>query len=84
MTVCIRCHRPLKWPSPTGMGPVCASRAAKPVPAHEPDLWGYDIAKGEEAARYRLQVLIEGLAAEAHVAVRHQAAAARRRLGVWS
>lgn len=24
MTRCIKCHRPLKAPTPTGMGPVCA------------------------------------------------------------
>ncbi|MEO8391205.1 hypothetical protein [Polaromonas sp.] len=71
MTVCTRCHRQLKQPTETGMGPVCA-RASRiqPVPAHERDLFGYDIDKAAHAARYRVQVLIDSMAAEASMAMR--------------
>lgn len=69
--ICTRCHRPLRLPTETGMGPVCA-RAARiqPVPAHERDLFGYDIDKAVHAARYRLQVHIDSMAAEASMALR--------------
>ncbi|MCY1167110.1 hypothetical protein D9M73_70670 [compost metagenome] len=83
MTVCIRCHRPLKQPTETGMGPVCA-RASRiePVPAHERDLFGYDIDKAVHAAMYRLQVHIERIAAEASMALKasHREALARIRV----
>lgn len=84
MTVCSRCHRPLKRQTETGMGPVCARAAkAQPVPAHERDLFGYDIDQAVHAARYRLQVHIDSMVAEAKMAVRHEFNAARVRLGVW-
>lgn len=85
MTVCTRCHRPLKWPTATGMGPVC-SRASKrvPVPAEERDLFGYDVEKACHAALYRIGVCIESAAAEASMAVRASFASTRRALGVWS
>lgn len=71
MTVCVKCHRPLKAPTPTGMGPVCSRRAqAQPVPVHERDLFGYEIEKAALAARYRLQVHIDSMAAEASMAMR--------------
>ncbi len=71
MTVCTRCHRPLKQPTETGMGPVCARAArVQPVPAHERDLFGYDIDKAVHAAMYRLQVRIDSMAAEASMALR--------------
>ncbi len=79
MTVCIRCHRPLKAPTPTGMGRVCAGRAnSAPPPEHERDLFGYDTEKAAHAARCRIEVLILGLVAEAHIAVFKQASALRR------
>lgn len=85
MTICIRCHRPLKNPSPTGYGPVCAKASkAQPVPPHERDLFGYDIDKAERAALYRLHVHIETLTATAHMRTRHDFRASRIRLGVWS
>lgn len=84
MTTCTRCHRPLKRPTETGMGPVCAKAAkAVPVPAHERDLFGYDVDKGLHAARYRVQVHIESMAAEAYIAVRDGFRAARERLLGW-
>lgn len=82
MTVCTRCHRPLKQPTETGMGAVCARRSkVEPVPAHERDLFGYDIDKAVHAARYRLQVIIDSMAAEASMALRasHRAALDRIR-----
>lgn len=83
MTVCTRCHRPLKRPTATGMGPVCSKSAARP-PVHERDLFGYDTAKAAEAAIHRVRVGIDGMAAEASVALRRAVRAARVRLGVWS
>lgn len=68
--ICSKCHRPLKHASSTGMGPVCAAKYARPVPAHERDLFGYNIAAGVESALYRLQVHIDTMAAEARMEVR--------------
>ena len=84
MTTCIRCHRPLKRPTATGMGPVCAKAAgAQAVPDHERDLFGYDIDKAVTAARYQLQVLIGSMAVEAHQAVKRQFHEARVLLLGW-
>lgn len=83
MTTCIRCHRPLKHPTETGMGAVCARKVkAVPVPAHERDLFGYDIEKAVHAARYRLEVHVAVLAEDARQAVRREFAAARGGLGL--
>lgn len=68
--ICSRCHRPLKHASSTGMGPVCSARFARPVPAHERDLFGYEIEKAVLAARYRLQVYIDSMAAEHSMALK--------------
>ena len=38
MSYCIKCHRPLRLPSPDGYGPVCR-KAAKPIPSA--DLFGF-------------------------------------------
>jgi hypothetical protein len=80
---CIKCHRPLKAATETGMGPVCSARYAKPVAPHERDLFGYDTEKAAEAARYRVGVLIDGLAEDARAAVRDGFHAARVRLLGW-
>ena len=81
MTHCIRCHRPLKRPTETGMGEVCARKAKEvPVPDHERDLFGYDIEKAVQAARYRLSVFIGTATVDAHIAVRRGFRAARERL----
>lgn len=83
--ICIRCGRFCKHSSPTGMGPVCEKlSSAKPVPAHERDLFGYDPAKGELAALYRVRVLVDSMAAEAHMAIEKSFRAARVRLKVWA
>lgn len=84
MTHCIRCHRPLKRPTETGMGPVCARRAPAPLPAEERGLFGYDIAKASEAARQRVAVHIEMAALDAHMALRRAFRQARVQLGVWA
>lgn len=68
--ICSRCNRPLKHASSTGMGRVCAAKYARPVPAHERDLFGYDINAAVCAALYRLQVHIDSMAAEASMALR--------------
>lgn len=82
MTYCIKCHRPLKHPTPTGMGPVCAKRAAQP-PEHERDLFGYDVEKAVAAALHRLVAFVESCALEARIGLRHEFVKARKRLGVW-
>jgi hypothetical protein len=56
MTVCTRCLRPLKHPTATGMGPVCAKAArAQPVEAVERDLFGYDLDKAVRAIRHQFR-----------------------------
>jgi hypothetical protein len=81
MTHCIRCHRPLKRPTPSGMGPVC-EKASKPAPEYERDLLGYDIDKACEVARERIAIVIESLAVDAQIALRRAFRQARARLGV--
>lgn len=82
MTRCIRCHRPLKRPTESGMGRICETRSA-PAPVHERDLFGFDIDKAVQAAQHRLAVHIESMTVEARVAVRVAFRRARVRLGVW-
>lgn len=85
MTVCIRCHRPLKQPTETGMGATCSKRAqAQAVPAHERDLFGYSIDLAVAAALYRLQVHVDSMAAEAQMEVRKGFHAARVLLLGWA
>ena len=83
MTHCIKCHRPLKHPTASGMGRVCEKRAA-PIPPVERDLFGYDIAKAVERALDVLRVRIEFATWQAMYDIRRDFAAARRRYGVWS
>lgn len=89
---CVKCHRPLKHVTASGLGPVCG-KTAKPIPTVERDLFGYDVALAAEAATARLRVHIESAADEAMMDLRyafsvvrrrHEFAAARRRLGVWA
>lgn len=83
MTHCTNCGRALKNATETGMGPVCARRAkAVPVPEHDRDLFGYDIEKAVQAARYQLEVYVAVLVEDAHQAVRRGFRAARERLGL--
>lgn len=74
MTVCQRCNRPLKRPTDTGLGPVCARRA--PPPAIEPDLFGVDAERALESVRS----LVEFRADEAHRAVKVEFQKARERM----
>jgi hypothetical protein len=84
MTVCTRCLRPLKHPTATGMGPVCAKAArAQPVEAVERDLFGYDLDKAVRAAQDMVGLHIVSSAAAAHVAIRHQFRTARVALLGW-
>jgi hypothetical protein len=84
MTVrCVRCHRTLKHPTESGLGPVCGKRA-KPIQIVERDLFGFNITLAAEAATVRVMVHVESMAIDAVIAIRHEAAAARRRLGVWT
>jgi len=66
------------------MGPKCFAKAGKPIPAVDVDLFGYDTAQAAQSASERVLVHIESLSVEAMLGIRHAAAAARRRLGVWS
>lgn len=80
---CIRCHRPMKHATTSGMGPVCG-KSAKPLPKVERDLFGYDVTAAAEAARETVRVHIEALAVDAQLEIRHAFAAARRAHGVWA
>lgn len=77
----MKCHRPLRKPGVNGLGPVCAKRAA-PLPSIGRDLLGYDVPAAAAAAVERIRVHIEILSLDARMAIRNEAAAARRRLGV--
>lgn len=75
---CHRCHRPMK--QDTDLGPKCRRIAAAAAPAS--DLFGHDIPSAAKAATERVRVCIEMAAMDAKMAIRHEAAAARRRCGV--
>jgi len=55
MTRCTRCHRPMKHQTESGLGPICAKRAASTV---APDLFGYDIAQACKHAQERIAIRI--------------------------
>lgn len=80
MTHCIRCHRPMKAPSPDGYGPKCRRIATAALA--ERDLFGHDIPSATKAAIERVRVCIEMATVDAKMAIRYAAAAARRRCGV--
>lgn len=82
MTHCIRCHRPLKRPSASGMGRICESRST-PLPQYERDLLGYDVDRACEVARERIGIAIEAATVDALMATRKAFAQAKKRLGVW-
>lgn len=82
---CIRCHRKLTREPQDGMGRVCFAKAgAKPIPAHESDLFGFDIALATEAARELVRIFVAGLSINARIEMGYEFDKARRRLGVWS
>lgn len=81
MTTCLKCHRPLKRPTESGFGPVCA-KTSQPIPEVKPDLFGYDIEGAVLAAQARLAEFIDGRTYLARHAVRAGFKDARSRL-VW-
>lgn len=80
MTTCLRCHRPMKYPTVSGFGPVCVKRV-QPVKAIERDLFGYDIEAAALSAQVRLMEFIGGRAALSRHAIREAFQDARQRLG---
>lgn len=82
MTRCIKCHRPLKHATESGLGPVCAKASPPAPPAVDRDLFGYDTAGAAVAARHRLLIHICTLAMDAHLAVKANARAAAQRMRV--
>lgn len=79
MSICIKCHRPLKNPAINGMGPVCA-RAVAPVADVECDLFGYDIEAAALAARARLAEFIAVRCSVARYEIRYSFQTARLKL----
>lgn len=76
MTTCIRCHRPMKHPTETGLGPVCERKVnAKAPQAYERDLLGFDIDRAALVAGDRLRTQLLSSVADAHVRVRRAAVA---------
>lgn len=64
MSICLKCHRPIKdatrW---GGYGPVCA-KTIKPVPEVERDLFGYDEAAAATAVQVKQGMWLEARCAE--------------------
>lgn len=83
MTICLKCHRPLKRPTESGYGPVCA-KAAPPLPEVCRDLFGYEIELAVQAAQVRLEFFIAIRAARERHAIGVEFSEARKRLGVTS
>jgi hypothetical protein len=75
MSYCIKCHRPLRLPSPDGLGPVCRRKVALSV-----DLFTPRIEADEAAARVAVRRVIEAAAVRALLALSAAFAAARRRV----
>lgn len=64
MSICLKCHRPIKDPIRWGgFGPVCA-KAVKPVPEVERDLFGYDEQAASLAATARQDLFIDAKTAQ--------------------
>lgn len=82
MTICLRCHRPLKRPTESGFGPVCA-KVVQPVQEVERDLFGYDIEAAALAAQERLAEFIAVRCAVARLEIRYSFLAARVKLRSW-
>lgn len=80
-TICMKCHRPLKLPTESGFGPVCA-KTAQTIPEVKPDLLGYDVEAAALAAHARLAEIVSFRAWQAHRAVRDGFRDARKRL-LW-
>lgn len=83
MNTCLKCHRPLKRPTESGYGPVCA-KAATPLPEVSRDLFGYELEFAVQAALIRLEFFIAIRAARERHAIGVDFSEARKRLGVTS
>lgn len=65
MTICLKCHRPIKDPIRWGgYGPVCA-KTFQPVAEVERDLFGYDVAAAASVAQLKQSLWLEARCAEA-------------------
>lgn len=65
MSICLKCHRPIKDPIRWGgYGPVCA-KAVQPVHEVERDLFGYDIEAAALAALARQDLFVAARGAQA-------------------
>lgn len=67
---CLRCHRPLRHPTDSGMGRVCAKRVDQPQHDDCRDLFGYDTEKAAAQAVERVTAHVEVMAQAASRAVR--------------
>ncbi len=78
MIICLRCHRPLKRPTESGFGPVCA-KAVVPVADVECDLFGFDEAAAAALAQARQALWLDARVAQERreVAAEFKAAWAR-------
>jgi hypothetical protein len=56
MTRCVRCHRPMKHATDSGLGPVCQRMVP---PSSERDLFGFDIERAAGMARARLALQLD-------------------------
>ena len=82
--ICIRCHRPLRLPTTTGMGPVCSKVARAVAPnLEEPDLFGYDITKAVQAAKERVRIGVLQAVATARMETLRESRASHVRLLGW-
>lgn len=63
MSICLRCHRPLKNPTESGYGRVC-EKLATPVPEVERDLFGYDVQAAALAAQARQSIWLDARVAQ--------------------
>lgn len=75
MTSCLKCRRPLRLPSPDGLGPVCRRKVAPSV-----DLFTPRLDADEAAARAAVSSVIDVAAVRALLALSAAFAAARRRV----
>lgn len=82
MSICLKCHRPIKDPIRWGgYGPICA-KSVQPVHEVECDLLGFDIEAAVISARARVEEVISFRSALALHLTRVEFEDARQRLGV--
>lgn len=83
MNTCLKCHRPLKRPTESGYGPVCA-KAVQTVSEVERDLFGYDVDAAILSAQVRLAEYVDNRCELDKFQIRRSFNDARKRLGVWA